>query len=326
MSRFPPKFILREVARAAKERGLLEAADASVEVRRPRLPNVGTRKPAFPEDKFVKDALARFPILRDVPVALVTPLKDFPHPAKAFGTHRFKLWEMRQVTDRVSLLQTMKDFFWHPVEEQREWWRWALMVHDAGLARAYFPEAASLAKGSVDLDATPVASTSGVESGESAHGEAAAGVPAQEGATGPRSSGAESGSAVAAGTEDAGTGLRGPWWKEGTFQHSSLVSRTIVELAERLPTSGVEPPVCNMELLRRGSQYQEDGVLSTLSMVQDWEEEVLEDALVAQVMIHGKNRAERIPVSAYAAATSGLTRAAARLRQRSQRVAASPEA
>lgn len=113
------------------------------------------------------------------------------------------------------------------------------MVHDAGLARAYFPEAASLAKGSVDLDATPVASTSGVESGESAHGEAAAGVPAQEGATGPRSSGAESGSAVAAGTEDAGTGLRGPWWKEGTFQHSSLVSRTIVELAERLPTSGV---------------------------------------------------------------------------------------
>ena len=46
-----------------------------------------------------------------------------------------------------------------------------------------------------------------------------------------------------------------------------------------------------MELLRRGSQYQEDGVLSTLSMVQDWEEEVLEDALVAQVMIHGKVRA-----------------------------------
>ena len=38
---------------------------------------------------------------------------------RSLDTRRFKLWEMRQVTDRVSLLQTMKDFFWHPVEEQR---------------------------------------------------------------------------------------------------------------------------------------------------------------------------------------------------------------
>ena len=265
----PPSVPLPRSARSppdAQEEGLLDSAEVSQAARPPRnapaAPSLH-RRPSFPEDRFVSDALSRFPALRDVPVALVTKLAELPHPAKAFGSHRHRLWEERRVTERVSLLQAMRDFLAHPDEEQRAWWAWALRGHRTISAARTFPELF----------------------GRGAGGGAA-------GPSGAGAGGEEAGEGAGAGER---AGAPGPSGDEAAAEGH----RRLLELVEGLRPSDVQPPSCSPILLRRAEGPGPEE-LKTIWYVQALEEDTLEDALVAQVMLHGANRAERVPAQAFA--------------------------
>lgn len=84
----------------------------------------------------------------------------------------------------------------------------------------------------------------------------------------------------------AGTGR---WWEAEAGGKVHPAARAVLELSEELEPSGIEPPMCNSLLLGlltdRFGGGSETPVLDYVQLIED---EVLGDALIGQVLLHGK--------------------------------------